>query len=94
MRRAEGSLVRASARPFDYGQPVPGALLPERPPADVIPPPSPDAPIVSGKRVVLSVFAFGVVLVLGVGLFAALTRPPRPPSTAPASSAPHPTMGF
>jgi hypothetical protein len=43
---------------------------------------------VSGKAVTLMMLAIGLSVVLGVGVFAALTRPPRHPQPAGSSSAP------
>ncbi len=62
---------------------MPGALLPERPPPVTTGAVRP-APV-SGKLVVFVVLAIGVTVVLGVGTFAALTRPPKS-ATHPAPS--------
>ena len=67
---------------------MPGALLPERPTPAPFRSARP-APV-SGKLVVFAVLAIGLTLVLGVGTFAALTRPPRAaraPSAAGSASA-------
>ncbi len=50
-------------------------------------------PPVSGRLVVLTVLAVGVTLVLGVGTFAALTRPPRKAPSAAGSASAAPTGG-
>ena len=73
---------------MEYGGLMPGARLEEKTPeiasAARIPAP------ISGRKVLFSMLAIGLTVVLGVGTFAALTRPkghgPTPAGSASATS--------